>query len=246
MRRVMSSSVASPALQRFSTLPHKRHIFGNTLLNMEYVFWFSLQILPETFLILRRTERDTITNLRRSSCKVPVILLGVQWILNFLQRFSKSINTSNSTKILLVGAELFHVDRQTDMIKLSVAFAIFRRHLRILLGAHITFICCVCISEQTATLSLHTLRNQFFKYQVESIYCAVRTKSLYKIDMVRLYRAKAIRYWSLPLRSWKTTQLFNILFIILVMLLSNLSQLMYLMLRHRTQTYFRLYNTKER
>jgi hypothetical protein len=38
------------------------------------VFWFSLQLLPETFLILGRTERD-ITNVYRFSCKVPIILL---------------------------------------------------------------------------------------------------------------------------------------------------------------------------
>jgi hypothetical protein len=29
----------------------------------------------EIFLILRRTERDIITNIRRSSCDVPVILV---------------------------------------------------------------------------------------------------------------------------------------------------------------------------
>jgi len=42
-------------------------------------FWFSLQILPETFLILRRTERDKIKNINWSSRKkVSVIcfLLG--------------------------------------------------------------------------------------------------------------------------------------------------------------------------
>ena len=36
-----------------------------------YVFWFPLQLLSETFLILRRTERDMIKNVYWSSCKVP-------------------------------------------------------------------------------------------------------------------------------------------------------------------------------
>jgi hypothetical protein len=37
------------------------------------VFWLSLQILSETFLILRRNERDITIDAHRPSCKVPVI-----------------------------------------------------------------------------------------------------------------------------------------------------------------------------
>jgi hypothetical protein len=37
------------------------------------VFWVSVQLLSETFLILRRTQRDII-NVHRSSCKVPLLL----------------------------------------------------------------------------------------------------------------------------------------------------------------------------
>jgi hypothetical protein len=48
------------ALQYFSTLS-KRHDFPERkLLNTKCVFWFSVQLLSETFLILRRTERDII------------------------------------------------------------------------------------------------------------------------------------------------------------------------------------------
>ena len=36
--------------------------FENKLLNTKCVFWFSLQLLSETFLILWRTERDMIKN----------------------------------------------------------------------------------------------------------------------------------------------------------------------------------------
>ena len=50
-------------------------ISGEKLLNTKCVFWFSLQILSETFLIVRRTERDMIKNVYRSSCKVPVIFV---------------------------------------------------------------------------------------------------------------------------------------------------------------------------
>ena len=58
----------------FSTLYQKRHdLEGGELWNTKCVFWFSLQISSETFLILRRTERDIIINVHKSS-EVPVIL----------------------------------------------------------------------------------------------------------------------------------------------------------------------------
>ena len=68
-------SVACPAVQYFSTLSHRRHDFlKKTLLSMKCELWFSLQFLSETFLILRRTERDIITKEYWSSSKVPVII----------------------------------------------------------------------------------------------------------------------------------------------------------------------------
>jgi hypothetical protein len=39
------------------------------------MFWFSLQLLYKQFLILRRIQRDTIRNVHRPSCKVPIILV---------------------------------------------------------------------------------------------------------------------------------------------------------------------------
>ena len=39
------------------------------------VFWSSLQLLSKTFLIQRRSEHDIIITVRRSSCKVHVILV---------------------------------------------------------------------------------------------------------------------------------------------------------------------------
>ena len=59
-------------------------------------FKFSLQLLSETFLILRRNERGIIINVH--VYKVPVILAK---ILNFM-------------KIRTVGAELFHADGDRD------------------------------------------------------------------------------------------------------------------------------------
>jgi hypothetical protein len=50
-------------------------IFGKKLLNIQCVFWFSLQLLSETFLIIRRIQRDIVINAHRSSCEVHVILV---------------------------------------------------------------------------------------------------------------------------------------------------------------------------
>jgi hypothetical protein len=58
----------------FSTLSHKGSIFGKKLLNIKCVFWFSLQLLFEMFLVLRRIQWDTVINVKTSSCKVPAIL----------------------------------------------------------------------------------------------------------------------------------------------------------------------------
>jgi F0F1-type ATP synthase gamma subunit len=44
---------------------------------------------------------------------------------NFLNQFSKNPQISNFMKIHPVAAELFDVDRQTDMMKLRVAFCNF-------------------------------------------------------------------------------------------------------------------------
>jgi hypothetical protein len=63
-------------LQYISTLSHKRQDFRKKmLLNVKCVLRLSLQIVSETFLILRRNERDIRKNIYWYSRKVPVTLV---------------------------------------------------------------------------------------------------------------------------------------------------------------------------
>ena len=73
MRRVILSSVACPVLHYFSTYLIKATVFEKKNIGHN-VCVFSLQLLPETFLILRITQRDIITHVHWSKCTVPVIL----------------------------------------------------------------------------------------------------------------------------------------------------------------------------
>ena len=98
-----------------------------TLLSMQYMFLFPLQISAKIFFILRKIERDMIINVHRSSCKVPVILLRFVIRLEFLDRFSKNTQVTNFMKILLQETSC---SMRTDMTKLIVAFVTLRTRLK--------------------------------------------------------------------------------------------------------------------
>ena len=67
-------------------------------LNIKCEIWFSLQILSETFFILRRNERDMIKNVYWYSCKVQVFLsdFNESWI--FSTDFQKMLYIKISWK----------------------------------------------------------------------------------------------------------------------------------------------------
>ena len=48
---------------------------------------------------------------------------------------------------------------------------------------YIAFTCFVWLSEQTVTFALHIIKRLIFITEAESVYCAVRTESLYKTDI---------------------------------------------------------------
>ena len=89
-----------------------------------YISIFST-ILSETFLILRKIQRDIVINVHKPSCKVTDILVTFEWNLNFLNKFSKNTQISHLMKAHLVGAELFRADGRTDVTKLIVGFRNF-------------------------------------------------------------------------------------------------------------------------
>jgi len=79
-------------------------------------FDFPVQLLCETFLILRTNERHTVKNVY--SC--PILMK-----LGFLDRFVKNSQISNFIKIRPLVAELFLADARTDMTKLIVVLLQF-------------------------------------------------------------------------------------------------------------------------
>ena len=62
--------------------------------------------------MLRRFQPVIVINERRTSRKVPTILVRFESNLNFLYRFAKNTQIQNFIKARPIGAD-FHADRQT-------------------------------------------------------------------------------------------------------------------------------------
>jgi hypothetical protein len=73
---IILSSIACLALSYFSKLSHNFMILWKKFIECKmYVLFFSLQILLEIFLILKKIQWDTTINVRRISCKIPIHLI---------------------------------------------------------------------------------------------------------------------------------------------------------------------------
>jgi hypothetical protein len=98
-------------------------IFGEKILNIKCVFWFSVQLLSEIFLMIRRIQWDIIINVHRSSCKVPLLLSDINETWVFSQIFEPYLNMkfhenlSSRSRVVPWG----WTDERADITKLIVA-----------------------------------------------------------------------------------------------------------------------------
>jgi len=76
LRRIILSSVACLDVQYFSTFYQEaRDFWGQKVI--EHKMCFSLQLLSEIYVILRRTDRNIIINVYRYSWKVRIIRVRI-------------------------------------------------------------------------------------------------------------------------------------------------------------------------
>jgi hypothetical protein len=103
-------------------------IFDKKVLKTECVFWFSLQLFPETFLILRRNESDMITMYTAFHIKYPLFLSDFSEIWIFSTDFRKFLKYQISWKSFQWEPSCsMWTDRRADMMKLIVAFRNFAK-----------------------------------------------------------------------------------------------------------------------
>jgi hypothetical protein len=96
------------------------------------VFWFSLQHLFETFLILRRIQRDVVTSVKTSSYKITAVFFQISTKLEFYRQKVSNTRfhrTPSSGSRVVSSAQ---IDRRTDgrtedMTKIIVAFGNFAK-----------------------------------------------------------------------------------------------------------------------
>ena len=105
----ISSFFACPTVHYFFTFSHMVQFSQKKLLNTKWVLLFSPQCLSETFLIVRRYERNMTNNAYWSS---RPIFMKLEFLDIFF--FLKNHEMSNFMKIRPVGAKLSHVDGQMD------------------------------------------------------------------------------------------------------------------------------------
>jgi hypothetical protein len=93
-------------------------IFEKKILNLKCAFTFSLQVLSQTFLILRRLWRDIAINVETSSCKMSCrIVIKFDFFEGFLKNSNIIFYKNPSSEILVATCRRTdgRTDRRTDM-----------------------------------------------------------------------------------------------------------------------------------
>ena len=192
MRHIMTSFVTPLSPPSFSALSHKRHELQTKVVEHKMCVLIFYTTLFETFLILRRNQRDVVINVETSSHKIPVILVGFWCNLEFSwNRFSKKSQISDLIKIRPLWAELFHADGRTDgHDDANSGFSSLRRRLRIPVGAKTFFLLQESQTGSWAYLSLIFngyrvfSRAQSAKVKNEMIYTSTNPICFYGMDRV--------------------------------------------------------------
>jgi hypothetical protein len=121
------SYLACLPLLYYIPLSHKWQDFRRKIYLKKMFFFISSA--TDTFLTLRRIQRDVIKNVHKSSCTVVV---RFKWNLTFFDRIFKNVEISNYTKypssgsrVILCGRTDGRTDSQINVTKLIVAFLNF-------------------------------------------------------------------------------------------------------------------------
>ena len=125
----------APLYTIFSTLSHKHHGFRKKkVIDNKSVFQFSLQICLKHFLFEEELSEIWSKFYSFPHVMCPILLSGFDETWNLSAYFRKYV--LNFMNVCLVGAELFHADRWTDMTKLKVAFCDFAKAPKNLCNIH--------------------------------------------------------------------------------------------------------------
>ena len=151
-------SVASPARPYLPRCLINDTIVEKGLLNIKYMFWFSLLIWYKTVLILRRIWREMIQMYICLHVKYLLFLRDFNETFIILTDFRNTLNYQTPWKCGQWDASCsMGTDGQTDTTKLIVVFRNFATKPKIVHGAHTEFMCFVWIPKQTATFTLYNI-----------------------------------------------------------------------------------------
>ena len=124
MRSIVFSCGLSGCTIFFRIISKNGTIFGEGLLNITCVLIFCTASIWSISQF--KNSSRFYHKLRRSSCKVTVVLAKILMKLEFSRYFfSKNPQIPNFMKIRPVGAELFHADGRTDRDRHDIAYSRF-------------------------------------------------------------------------------------------------------------------------